>query len=526
MNDKSIGLETTIETDVCVIGGAASGLCAAISAAEKGAKVTIIEKTKRLGGTLGVCFGLFAVESPAQQRLGIHHTADECFADLVQLLYWNCDAKLVRNWMCESGDAIRWLESKGLNFDAVVPFQGLKEFCRSTYHVCSQSNSRTGMQILRALKAEVQRLGIRVLLETRASHLIKDSSGKVTGVTAIQGGTTLQINSKSTILATGSISANKELIARFYQGDDYKDLQIMSGIPHNTGDGLIMAEEIGAKIGNLSTLYIGPHNHGPGHSELTGMFIRRPHSIKINRNGERFIDEGVWTNSNFGWMVSYAVDKQPGKMTWVIFDDRMIQDMISKNEFVGNFEYMSAKDIGYHQKATPNTEGSANFEGDEKYAFYGQKKYRGVWLENLMDEIESEKAAGRVKICQTVEEIAAWTGADLPNLKKTLARYNMFCHNGYDADFLKKSCHLIPLETPPYYVFQGPSGIDTCIGGIHVNYRLEVINKESRTIPGLYGAGVCTSGWLNGGYGFYGSELGFSVYSGRTAGSNAADYSR
>ena len=103
-----------------------------------------------------------------------------------------------------------------------------------------------------------------------------------------------------------------------------------------------------------------------------------------------------------------------------------------------------------------------------------------------------------------------------------MARYNMFCHNGYDADFLKQPCHLIPLETPPYYVFQGPSGIDTCIGGIHINHRLEVIDKKQRPIPGLYAAGVCTSGWLNRGYAFYGSELSFSLYSGRAAGTNAA----
>jgi fumarate reductase flavoprotein subunit len=522
MDDTFQKPDITIETDVCVIGGAASGLTAAISAAENGAKkVTLIEKTRRLGGTLGVCFGLFGVESTSQKRLGIQHTADECFSDLIKLLYWSCDARLVRNWMRESGDSIRWLESKGLFFDVVVPFQGLKEFCRSTYHVCSQSTSRTGMQMLRALKAECEKLRIEIFLETRAQHLIQDS-GKVSGVMASQSGRTLRINAKSTIIATGSISANKELISRFYQGDDYKDFQIMSGIPHNTGDGLIMAEAIGAKIGNLSTLYIGPHNHGPGHSELTGMFIRRPQSLKINRNGERFIDEGVWTNSDFGWMVSYAVDRQPGKMIWVIFDQKMIKDMTDKNEFIGNFEYMSAKDAGYHQKNPLQPVETDNFEGDEKFAFYHQKKHRGVWLENLLDEIESEKSAGRVKICQTVEEIAAWTGADVLTLKDTFTRYNTYCHNGYDADFLKRPCHLIPLETPPYYVFQGPSGIDTCIGGINVNHGLEVVDRNQKAIPGLYAAGVCTSGWLSGGYGFYGSELSFAVFSGRTAGANAA----
>jgi succinate dehydrogenase/fumarate reductase flavoprotein subunit len=519
MNAKTEKIDATIETNVCVIGGACAGMSAAVSAVENGAKkVTLIEKTKRLGGMLGVCGGFFGVESPAQQRLGIHHTADECFADLVQLLYWNCDARLVRDWMCQSGDTVRWLESKGLYFDIVAPFQGLKEFCRSTHHVATgDGNARTGIQMLRALKAECQRLGIETLMETRAQQLIRDGSGRVTGVLAAQGDKTVRINAKNTVIATGSISANKELIARFYGGEDYDDFQIMSRIPHNTGDGLIMAEEIGAKIGNLSTLYIGPHNHGAGHSELTGMFIRRPHSLKVNRNGERFIDEGIWTNSNYGWMVSYATDRQPGKMTWVIFDDRMIKDMIAKNERIGLFEAISDKDIGHKP-----SESEPTGEVDEKFDFFREKEYKGEWLENLMEDIESEAAAGRVKVCQTIEEIAAWIGADAETLKNTLARYNTHCHNGYDADFLKQPCHLVAMETPPYYVFQGPSGIDTCIGGIHINYRLEVIDRGHRTIPGLYAAGVCTSGWLNGGYGFYGSELSFTLYSGRQAGANAA----
>ena len=186
MNDNLQQHDATIETDVCVIGGACSGMTAAICAVENGAKkVTLIEKTKRLGGTLGVCGGFFAVESPAQKRLGIHHTADECFSDLIQLLYWNCDAKLVRNWMCDCGETVRWLESKGMYFDIVAPFQGLKEFCRSTHHVSSRGNGRTGMNMLKTLRAECQRLGVEILLETRAQHLLKDNSGKVAGAVAL-----------------------------------------------------------------------------------------------------------------------------------------------------------------------------------------------------------------------------------------------------------------------------------------------------------------------------------------------------
>ena len=99
-----------LQTDVLVIGGGGSGLPAAAAALEAGAKkVTVIDKRKILGGTARMALGMFAVESPAQKRLGIHHTADECFADHIERSNWACDARLVRDWINGSGDIVRWL---------------------------------------------------------------------------------------------------------------------------------------------------------------------------------------------------------------------------------------------------------------------------------------------------------------------------------------------------------------------------------------------------------------------------------
>lgn len=173
------------------------------------------------------------------------------------------------------------------------------------------------------------------------------------------------------------------------------------------------------------------------------------------------------------------------------------------------------------QKARHRTE-ARDPDMDERYDFYYAKDHQGTWMENLPGDIEAEAAAGRVKICHTVDDMASWIDCEARALNETLSRYNSFCHNGYDGDFLKQPRHLIPLETPPYYVFRGFSGIDTGVGGIHVNNQLHVIDGDQRPIRGLYAAGVCTSGWLNKGYAFYGSELSFTLYSDRSAGANAA----
>ncbi|MDR1572205.1 MAG: FAD-dependent oxidoreductase [Clostridiales Family XIII bacterium] len=513
----------TIDADVCVIGSACAGLAAAINARDAGAeKVVILEKTKRVGGTLGICGGFFAVESPVQKRLGIHHTAEECFRDLIDMLYWNCDARLVHEWMNGSGESVAWLEGLGVEFETAAPFQGFPDLCRSTYHVTDLSRGRTGTQMLKAMKKAAEGRGIEVRLETRATHLLRDDADVVCGVEAESKEGAVLVNAKSVVLATGSISNNKDLIARFYGGETYEDIMIMARLPYSTGDGLVMAEEIGAKVGEVSTLFMGPHNHGPGHSELTGMFLRRPESLKINTAGERFANEGLWTDSNFGWTLSFATDKQPGKMTFAIFDDRIVKDMIEKNAVTTLFENMAASSDIVSAEKRKNVESLA----DDKFDFYKANVYDGFWLANLMGDIDKEEQAGRVKRCADLAEIAEYTGCDFETLENTFERYNKHCKHKYDADFLKDPRHLFPLESPPYYVFQAPSGIDTCIGGIRVNYRLNVVDPGLRPIKGLYAAGVCTSGWLNVGYAYFGSELSFTLYSGRMAGKNAALYAK
>lgn len=514
---------SVMETDVCVVGGSSSGMPAAIHAAEGGAKVVLLEKTAQLGGTLAVCGGFFAVESPTQQRLGIHDSAEECFREVIQQYRWDCDARLVHKWLNGCGDNVRWLESLGMTFNCAEPCYGPKGYTRATYH-SSSSGERTGIQMLKCMKSALEKSDIEVFLSTRATELIRDDEGRICAVEAENKNGRLLVRAKSVIVATGSISANKELIARFFNGETYEGTQIMAQVSHNTGDGLLMCEKIGAKVGDISTLYMGPHNHGVGRSELTCMFMRRCQSLKINKVGERFADEGLWWNSNFPWMLSLAIDRQPTKMTYSIFDDRLVKKLIQENRTIGRFEVMTAtQDI---VKRDIKREHTSTGLVDEKFAFWDcGGDYDGFWLENLMKDIEKEEAAGRVKRCMTIEEIADYIGCKSPEtIKQTIERYNMHCRNQYDADFLKDVEYLEPLEVPPYYVFQAPSGIDTIIGGVQVNYDLKVLDNDSYPIPGLYCAGVCSSGWLSGAYAYLGSGLSFSIYSGMEAGKRAAEY--
>lgn len=484
---------TSYSTDVCIIGGAGGGLIAAVSAAEAGAKkIMVLEKMKSTGGTTQGIGGLFGVESPVQKRLGIHDTADYCFKHHMDMTNWYCDGKLVRKWMCGSGDMIRWLEDKGVEFDNVIAFTG-PGLVRA-YHVTEGS---TGQNIIKALRKACEDKGVEIRTDTRATKLLTDRKGAVAGVLATQGDEELRISAKSVIIATGSISGNDALKARFYPGQDMSNVHIMAeAYSHNTGDGLIMAEEIGAASTHISTLFIGPHGHG--WNEQTGVLVRRPHLIKINRNGERFVDESISVNRNWGWMMSMAVDRQPDKVCYAVMDEAMLRGFQKNKKIYAPYEAMAVR------------------EGDADET---------AWLDTIDKDIKDEEELDRIKIADNWDDIAGYIGCEAETLKDTIENYNDYCEKQYDGEFLKDAQFLLPLSTPPYYALKSYSGIDTCIGGLRINHRMQVMNKKIRPIKGLYAAGVVAGNWLGLGYGWFGSEMSFTAFSGYNAGKNATEYS-
>jgi fumarate reductase flavoprotein subunit len=311
-------------------------------------------------------------------------------------------------------------------------------------------------------------------------------------------------------LCTGSISSNEQLIKRFYGTGEYKDVRIMAQVPHNTGDGLIMAEEIGAAPGRIATLFIGPHNHYPDASELTGMLMRRPHPVKVNIHGERFVDESLPITEEFGWMMALSVDYQPGKECYIIMDQGYIDDVIAGNDYMPY-----RRDNSSMLDSPPLMFGSISIE---------KGKDPATWRERVIDHIKYEEAAGRARVCQSLEEAAAYIGCKPEVLQETIEKYNLYCARGHDADFLKEARYLVPVKTPPYYVLLGRSGIDTCLGGLKIDNHQHVMKPDGGIIPGLYAAGVVCSGWCNGAYCFFGSEMSFTIWSGRNAGMEVSEY--
>ena len=501
--------------DICVVGGSGSGMAAAITAKQQGASsVMLLEKMKNVGGCTVMSAGMFGVDTPAQHRQGLYYSPDDMYRDLMQIFNWNVDAMLVRKWINGSGENFRWLEDLGLKYDiCVTETADISKFRNTMHRIADFDGEKWNMKphgpfITKCLKNACRDLGVEIITEARANSLIQDENGSVIGLTAETADGELTVHAKAVILCTGSISSNKDLIRRFYASSEYDDVRIMAQVPHNTGDGLIMAEAIGAAAGKISTLLIGPQNHFAGGSEVTGMLMRRPHGIKVSMNGERFVDESLPVESEYGWMCSVALDNLPGKRCWAIMDQSLMDIVMLGEEYI---PYTPIRSLL-----------------DQPMAVVGEYKDEGYtpekWREHILAHFKYEQANGRAAICQTVEEMAAFIGCEADVLRCTLDRYNLFCAKGYDEDFLKDKNYLYPLSKAPYYVMLGLTGIDTCLGGLKIDNHQRVVRPDGTHIPGLYAAGVLTSGWVAGLYAVNGSEMSYTIFSGRNAAEEAVGF--
>jgi len=267
------------------------------------------------------------------------------------------------------------------------------------------------------------------------------------------------------------------------------------GVMNNTGDGLVMATELGAATEGLGTLMVH-HNEYPMSTKVRSLnaFLRKPYSLWVNKKGERFADETIGSRSI---ECGNVLDRQPEGCVYTILDAKMVQNIIEEtNARVAN---MKSEMRGW------NVNEQASLEKD----------------------LESESAKGEgVKIANSWNDIADWMSVSPEVLKTTIEEYNSYCEKGHDEVFAKDIKYLQALKTPPYYAIKSNMIIMTSIGGIKINHRMEVLNNKGNPIPGLYAGGDCSGGWEADTYCMVlsGSGLGFAINSGRIAGENAGRF--
>lgn len=466
-----------------MVGAGAAGLTAAIAAAEAGAKVGVLEKapdiqdtnTSRSGG--GISIIKERELDPNARRLSAEEKAEEA----VRLTDGGCDPSLIKTWRKSIDATIQWLTKAGLKWGKPVS-SGIPE---SQGRVALGAGAGLNKQLL----SIAEKKGCEILFNCRAEGLLTDSMGRISGVRTRTVEGIKGHNAAAVVLATGGFQANQELLLRYFGpefGASFAYDVRLTGSPFSTGDGLLMAQAVGAKLVNLDKCHGRNIDHRwvPGSTCMPGPYrdLQYPivhHAIWVNKLGRRFMDEVSISDS-----AASSILKQPGQTVAYIFDENI-------------------------------------------------KNLRPNLVEGFRPPEALIKAG-------TLEEIAARISIPYQALKATIEEYNDAVGKGKAAYLVvPKSGYAVKIENPPFYaVYPVWFGLNCTLGGPKITGQAQVVDRDDIPIPGLFAAGEMIGGFFSGRYlttmggatyyrGNYQvttASLSTCIVFGRIAGTNAAKW--
>lgn len=462
------------EADVVVVGAGASGVAAAVQAAELGAKTIVLEKQSVAGGNGQGTEGMFAAESSLQREKGLPPiTFRQVIKSEQEFFNFRIDNLLWRDLVDASGANIDWLIENGVEFSGEVDnYNGMGKI--EAFHWFKDAK---GTNYINPMVESAQKQGAEVLLSTPAVDLVMDGS-TVAGVYAEnEGGDIIQINAKAVILATGGYAGNADMMKERGRSLDHT---VMIGQPGHDGDGLRMAASAGAHDVSRERAFLCPLGSA-------GIDFFQPMTNIVHHGGPV-----LWVNQDG---VRYT------------------------NEFCG------AQVDGCYGNAVHTQKTSWAILASEQVAMLAE----GAQYPALADDIEAavqQNPDDNVFKADTIADLAKAAGLDAPTLEETVKRYNELCETGEDEDFDKDKSMMVPIATGPFYIFRQDFVYATSIGAIDTNRRMEVLTPEGETIPGLYAVGTD-------GCNLYRETYTISVpascnannlNSGRTAARNACEY--
>ena len=446
--------EKEIETDVVVIGAGGAGMTAAIMLNQAGANFVLLEKMPYAGGnTTKATGGMNAAETHYQKEQGIEDSTALFAADTMKGGHALNDASLVAVMANESAGAIDWLDTIGAALPK-ISFSGGASVNR--IHA-PEDGSGVGAFLVDRFSAKLDELGVEIMFDTTATELLTDDEGKICGVKAEGAEYNYTFKCKAVILATGGFGANEAMYTQYRP--DLKGT-VTTNAPGATGDGIVMAEALGADLVDIEQIQLHPTVEQTT-SILITESVRGDGAILVNQGGVRFTNELLTRDA-----VSAAELEQEGQYAWIIFDQNLRD----------------------HLKAT------------EKYV-----------------------KSGITVQADTIEGLAEQLGMDPEVLKKTVDDWNGYVKDQRDPDFGRTTGMNADLTTAPYYAIKIAPGIHHTMGGVKIDTAAQVINKEGKAIPGLFAAGeVC--GGVHGGNRLGGNAVADIVIFGRIAAQSALDY--
>lgn len=452
-------LKNNTTYDVVVIGSGIAGLSAAVAAADKEARVLILERAREqdFGGNTRWTEAYFRMKSESE-------TSDDFEERLVSNAGYHLDPNVIKavgdayeNWPsyvkahpmpdpelvstlgAKAGETVSWLKQYGIKFDFLP-----------TYFITAAAPRLMpvggGLAMIEALRAHAVAHGVTYLYETTARGFTRHpESGMILLCVAGNDVADITIQTRSLVIASGGFQGNSEMLTQ-YLGHAAKFVRpVAPGGYFNKGEGIRMALANGAApAGDFSSYHAEPLD--PRSGETEALVMNFPYGILLNKNGKRFLDEAPGPIDIHYDHISRAISEQPDGICYVIFDQQ-IDDV-------------------------PN------------------------WKKS----IRTDQPA---LVAETLEELAIICGIAPNNMLKTIAQYNHACPAGdfkplevdglatVDLD-IPKSNWSRPISQGPFMAYPIIPGICFTYGGIKINSKSEVVDTDGRPIPGVYAAGECT----------------------------------
>jgi tricarballylate dehydrogenase len=486
--------------DVIVVGAGNAALAAAVSAKENGAeRVVVIEKAPRemRGGNTHWSGGVlrFAFEDPRQigELLpnieneienfydGISPYPQEDFhGDLMRVTSGRTDPVLSKLLVANSFDTVKWMKRVvGIKMEPAITLSAVK---KDNVMVWARGlvvrAEHEGVGLSKSWFATAERLGIEIRYATAATELLVGDDGRISGVKVRDDDGISVLNARSVVLGCGGFEANVQM--RTQHIGPLVGAAKVRGTPHNQGDGLRMAMNVGAMPwGQWSGCHATPISADWGEfapRELTDRSNRLSYvyGVMLNRRGRRFVDEGedgaLFTYAKFG----RAILAEPGAKAWQIFDSRVIHLLEPR--------YQTSRPVTAHS------------------------------LDELVEKLDFDN---KDQALRTLEEYNACAGEMEDGFDPT--KKDGLSSKGLA---LEKTNWALKIAKPPFYAYSATGGITFTFGGLKVNEAAQVIGTDWRPIKGLFCCGEMVGGLFYDNYPA-GTGLVSGATFGRIAGRNA-----
>lgn len=436
--------------DVIVVGGGNAGLPTAIFAAERGARVLIIEAAGLLGGTLHLSSGqMSAAGTRLQAAKGIEDTPQSHYDDVMRISKNTADPDVLRLAVFNAADTFDWITEAGLTVDESHPIRGTThEPYSNPRYAWAGEGGRSILKVLnQALEQPIADGRVSVLLNTAVTGLMQDDSGAAIGVIAEdESGTGQSYLAREIVLTCGGYASNPEMFAELEGARDYAD----TTYEYSQGAGITLGVAAGGYV-----------RGGEHHLPLFGAVLadedfpsrmigavrpwpprRPPWEIYVNAEGRRFLREDIASHDAH----EEALLRQTEERCWVVFDEAIFSEapQLVRGSFSGEWNQETIREA---------------LETGWPMFFRGE----------------------------SIAELANAAGIDPAGLAQTIAAYNEGQAKGEDR--LGREHMPLPIAEPPFYAIQTQSWLLAGFAGLAVNESLQVVREDQSPIPGLYAAG-------------------------------------